>query len=122
MEKEELMVGGKNILKTTFDNTGIDWENAKRPTNSKVELLEEVEMMKEEDVIEGMEERSIEEIIQEVADEEGLSVEEVREMVKEFQNKKFQVAKKKRMTKKKRDKSKEKAKKKQAKKSSKKNR
>lgn len=87
---------------------------------NKVELLEEVEMMTEDDVIEGMEERSLEEIINEVAEEENLTPEEVAQMIEDFRNTKIQVAKKKRYTKPKKVKNKNKIK--QAKQSKKRNR
>lgn len=64
--------------------------------NKPVELLEEVEMMTEEDAIEGMEERSLEDIINEVAEEENLSADEVRQMIEEFRKTEFKVEKKKR--------------------------
>lgn len=90
---------------------------------AKVEFLpfEEIEMMTEEDVIEGMEEKSIEEVIREVAEEEGLTEEEVKEMVERFQRMSFGVKKKQR-NKPKRNHAKVKANKKQAKKSKRRNR
>lgn len=108
-ESNELMVGGKNVMKTTFDNTGVDWAEAVRSPiqekergivitskNNTPSLLEEVDMMTEEDVIKGMDERSVEDIINEVAEEENLTPEEVRQMVLNYQKTKFQVEKKKR--------------------------
>ena len=73
-----------------------------------------------EDVIEGMEEKSLEEIIREVAEEEGMSEKEVEEAIHKLS--KFNLKEKKRLTKPKRDKAKEKAKKKIANKSRKRNR
>jgi hypothetical protein len=80
------------------------------------------EIFSTDDVITEVPEKSIEEIIREVAEEEGLTEEEVAEAVEKLANMNFQVAGKKRDTKQKRDKSKEKAKKKQAKKSKRRNR
>ena len=75
-----------------------------------------------EDIIEGMEEKSIEEIIREVAEEEGMSEKEVEEAIHKLSKFNFNVKEKKRLTKPKRDKAKEKAKKKIANKSRKRNR
>lgn len=75
-----------------------------------------------DDVIEGVEEKSIEEIIREVAEEEGMTVEEVAEAVERLSKINFGVKSKKRHTKPKVDKAKQKTKKKIAKKSRKKNR
>lgn len=76
----------------------------------------------EEDVIEGMPNKPIEEIIREVAEEEGLSIEEVEEAVEKLANLQISLEAKKRHTKAKRDRVKEKKKKKQAKKAKKRNR
>jgi 3-deoxy-D-manno-octulosonic-acid transferase len=76
----------------------------------------------EEDIIEGVPAKSIEEIIREVAEEEGMTEEEVAEAIEKLSNLNFSLAKKQRHTKAKRNKAKEKAKKKQAKKSKKRNR
>lgn len=85
----------------------------------KENLLEDLKDMKTEDVIEGMgEEKSLDQIIKEVAEEEGLTEEEVIEMVKKLGDFKFRVAPK--ATKKKKVKNKNKEK--MAKKSKKKNR
>lgn len=75
----------------------------------------------EEDVIDGMEEKSMEEIIREVAEEEGMSEEEVAEAIEKLSQFNVSLEKKKR-NKPKRDKSKEKQKKKQVKQSRKRNR
>lgn len=75
-----------------------------------------------EEVIEGVEEKPLEEIIREVAEEEGLSEEEVAQAVEKLMNMNIGVKNKKRHTKAKRDSVKVKKAKKQAKKSKKRNR
>jgi hypothetical protein len=88
-----------------------------------IESLENIKnLFTEEDVIEGVPEKSVEEIIREVAVEEGMTEEEVAKAVEAMANMSFNVAKKKRHTKAKLDKAKSKVKKKQAKKSKKRNR
>ena len=76
----------------------------------------------DEDVIKEVPEKSIEEIIREVAEEEGMTKEEVAQAIEKLSNMNFSLEAKKRHTKAKRDKVKEKKKKKQAKKSKKRNR
>lgn len=85
-------------------------------------IKQQLEAFTEEDIIDGVPEKSIEEIIREVAEEEGMTEEEVAEAVEKLSNLNFSLAKKKRHTKTKVDKVKSKKKKKQAKKSRKKNR
>lgn len=75
-----------------------------------------------EEVIEGVEEKPLEEIIREVAEEEGLSEEEVAQAVEKLMNMNIGVKNKKRHTKAKRNNVKVKKAKKQAKKSKKRNR
>lgn len=85
------------------------------------ELLSDVSKMTEDDVIEGVPAKSIEDIINEVAEEENLSPEEVRKMVAKFQKElKLENKRKKSATKPKRVKNKNKIQ--QAKKSKKQNR
>lgn len=72
-----------------------------------------------EDIIEGVPNKSLEEIINEVAEEQGLTPEEVAQIVKDFQ---FGVKVAKGKGKSKANKAKDKAKKKQVKKSRKQNR
>lgn len=97
-ESNELMVGGKNVTWAAHNApTDVAWKTTDTDfapvMGSEVELLEELKMMKDEDVIEGMEERSLEDIIKEVAEEENLTEEEVRQMIEKFQKTKFSVAK-----------------------------
>lgn len=77
------------------------------------------ENMADKDIIEGLPNKSLEEIIKEVADEENLTPEEVAQIVKDFQ---LGVKVSKKATKPKKDKVKDKKKKKIAKKSRKQNR
>jgi hypothetical protein len=88
-----------------------------------VKPLEDMKkLFSDEDVIDGLPEKSIEEIIREVAEEEGMTEEEVAEAIEELSNFQVGLEKKKRFTKAKVNKAKAKAKKKQAKKSKKRNR
>lgn len=77
------------------------------------------ENMADKEIIEGLPNKSLEEIIQEVAEEENLTAEEVAQIVKDF---KFGVKVEKKATKPKKDKTKAKKKKKIANKSRKQNR
>ncbi|MCR4362025.1 hypothetical protein JDW21_19385 [Bacillus subtilis] len=80
------------------------------------------EIIGNEELIEGVPNKSIEDIIREVAQEEGMTEDEVRETLQELGNLHASIKKSKNHTKAKRNKAKEKAKKKQAKKSKKRNR
>lgn len=84
--------------------------------------VEGLQELFKQDIISDMPDKSIEEIIREVAEEEGMTEEEVAEAVEKLANLNFQVETKNRDTKVKRNKNKEKNKKKQAKKSKRRNR
>jgi hypothetical protein len=101
-------------------------ENKKQDIGEIIAQYDAVEQFKtaftEDDVIKDMPVRSMEEIIREVAEEEGMTEDEVMEAIEKLGKMNLGIAGKKRMTKAKRNPTKVKAKKKTAKKSKRRNR